>query len=636
MPLRYRSLPVACAVCAVAEALQIVNIPFSNQLSLDLSPDIDGPWPTIPLQYDGSEESQSLHTYLTFANASLLVRPQSCGDVVSNGTLLCDDFAFPEFYRGSAPGKEEPLEMGNWTPWDNISLTGEGGRDFSEFMPLGGSASGLEFSSNIAGISVKSPAVVAGNITTVISNVSDSVPVLNSMLSLPRIAAGISESGKASSAFSSLRMGSVDPLVNGSLMIGGYDDNMVLGDVMGFTQRYERYYGLTGDGLALTHVKLGVEHGFLPLEQLKLTNLSFPQGPYAREPSVLVSGYNASDNYILIEPGSPYMHLSKTICDPLAEILDLKYDTTRNIYLWSYPSDHPIFRSPAYLELTLTNNEGYTLAVTEHTEDYMKVLIKIPIALLQPTFHATTRATNGSLAAPARYFPCSPSDLDYPSGYTNWPRLGRAFLQSAFLASSFTYDESNNTIANYWLAQAPGPTSPNDDEQKLIEVPSGSIPNRTNVELEANAWTKSWGGALPIWTLDRDGVTTLDQLNAMVPGGKEDHKALKVAVPVVGAIVIGLGLFFGVKGILTSRAKRKRVRREIAEEDATAREIERLLESDTEKELQPVSQASHDDEEPPGRQNSVISSLSGTEPRTSNCEVVSLLGADEDFSDSRL
>ncbi|KAI1737572.1 hypothetical protein F4680DRAFT_450836 [Xylaria scruposa] len=132
------------------------------------------------------------------------------------------------------------------------------------------------------------------------------------------------------------------------------------------------------------------------------------------------------------------------------------------------------------------------------------------------------------------------------------------------------------TLANYWLAQAPGPSGiEGNSAQDFIEVASGTISNMTGVKLEANAWTKSWSNVLPIWTLDHDGVTTLDQLNA-IPPRQQTNLGAKVAAPIVGTAVVLLSLFFGARGIRRSRVNNTRIRREISEEDAAAREIERL------------------------------------------------------------
>ncbi|KAI0536205.1 hypothetical protein GGR58DRAFT_503511 [Xylaria digitata] len=168
--------------------------------------------------------------------------------------------------------------------------------------------------------------------------------------------------------------------------------------------------------------------------------------------------------------------------------------------------------------------------------------------------------------ADARYFPCSQRKFEWGNGRLTWPRLGRAFLQSAFMASHFKYDDNADTMANYWLAQAPGPASIEENATEgLTEVASGTMPNRTGVKLEANAWTKSWSSVPPVWTLDHDGVTTLDQLNAAPGATQQANLGVKVAVPIAGTVAILLALFFGVRGIHRSRVNNARIKLEISE-----------------------------------------------------------------------
>ncbi|KAI0513063.1 hypothetical protein F5B22DRAFT_285629 [Xylaria bambusicola] len=607
------------AAFAVTAAARLIQVPFNNYAHL--SPDIDGPWPTLRVDYEDSQDNLTLNTYLTLANASLLIRPHTCGDEVEDGKLRCGEFTFPEAYHNVSTAKQTRLpeltdsflsNVSYLTPWDEFSLNSRQGLDFFRFMSFNGLITGINFTSNLAGHRIETPAIVGEKLATQASNNSHSVPLLNSMISLPNMASSLSEAGRVSSPFSSFHMGSVEPPVNGSLIIGGYDNKKIMGDLLNWTETYNTRGNPSGN-LVLTHIYIGVDSGFLPLDSLRLNNQSFPQGPYKQDPSLLRDRRNFTTTEIIIEPGSPYLHLNHGACGQLAGLLDLEYDATRNLYLWSYPPDHPIFRSPVYLEFVLRPYwDDYDL--DESQAGVPEVSIKVPIASLQHTFHATTRAINGSLLPPARYFPCSHHDSEWSNGWYTWPRLGRAFLQSAFLASSFKYNDDADTVANYWLAQAPGPGGIGGNlAADLIEVTSGTIPNRTGVKLEANAWTRSWSSVLPMWTLDYDGVTTLDQLNMILEAPHQNNLGLKVAVSIVGTAVVLVALFFGVKGIRRSRINNARVKREIEEEDATAREIERLSLLKKE-EAEAVSRASTDDR-PTSRYSLSVSSLSDDESR---------------------
>ncbi|KAI0172716.1 hypothetical protein GGR52DRAFT_580420 [Hypoxylon sp. FL1284] len=622
-------LDLLLALSATAEAA-FIQVPFTNQPDDHIFTDIDGPWPTIPIQYNDSDSrNRPLNAYITFSNASLLVGPQTCADDVTNGTFLCGEFAYPDFYLGRRTGSPVVMnaskKIESFPFIDGIIPTNHTGLEISYFMSLSGNFTGQTVQSSIGDAVVQTSAIVAENLTTFLTNTSRPVPLLNSIISIPGYSAKLLESGATSSQFSSFHTGSISPTVNGSLIIGGYDNNRIMGDLMNWSTTYDQY-GRPGGYITLTHINIGVESGFLPLESFKLINGSYPQGPYKLEPSYLVTQRSgAVDGELLVEPGSPYLHLATENCDNLAAVLNLTYDTTRNLYLWSYPSDHPVFQSPVYLELVLTPLTYWDLD-TYQNELYPKVSVKIPMALLQHTFHATTRAMNETLIPPARYFPCARQNFEFDRGYRTFPRLGRAFLQAAFIGSNFQYRDGNFTTAEFWLAQAPGPSVIEDGGEDIVEVSSGSIPNRTNVALDANAWTNSWSSVLPIWTLDSDGKTTLGQRNA-VSEGKDwgDQLAIEVAVPIAGTIFAGVVLFFSIRGIMHSRATTKRIEKEIAEEDATARQIERLAVQ--EKELQPMPRDSAD-EVRASRRGSTVSSLSEDDTRGSPNEEVSLLEMD--------
>ncbi|KAI1099525.1 hypothetical protein F4804DRAFT_349285 [Jackrogersella minutella] len=600
-----------------AAGTTLVKIPFTNRQDSHLSPDVDGPWPTIPLSYSVSDsQNASLNAYITFSNASLLVRPQTCADDVTNNTFRCGEFIYPEFYLGGQNGSPLTINF-NSDQWSvsGVIPSNNTGLDFSEFLFISGNITGQNFTSNIGGVNIETPAIVAENLTTVLSNTSRPIPLLNSMISLPAFAASLSESGMTASEFFSFHTGSVNPVVNGTLIAGGYDNNRILGDLMNWNTTYNDL-GVANRFLVISHIKIpGVESGFLPLETFKEVNGSFPQGPHEREPLISLDDYSYYDEQVIIEPGSPYLHLSRHVCQPLADSLELTYDETRNLYLWSYPANHPIFRSPVYLELTLAWDTGGNL---QKWDSYPAISVKIPMTLLQHTFNATTRAMNGSLIPPARYFPCSPTDFE--ANHHLPPRLGRPFLQAAFIASIFNYTDGEDTTAQNWIAQAPGPTTIEKNVEDLVEVESGFISSRVNVALGPNAWTE----------IDSDGVTTLDQLNAVPKGGDgAKEMGIKVGVPISGTILAGVLLFFSAKGIMKSRATRKQIEREIAEEDATAREIERVMSS--EKELQPMSRGSAD-EQRSMRRESTTSSLSEDHIRAPSFEEVSLLETGEDPS----
>ncbi|KAI0544903.1 hypothetical protein F4679DRAFT_589009 [Xylaria curta] len=282
--------------------------------------------------------------------------------MVAYRILRCGEFAFPEFYSNTLTTKQVRLpelasftqwEANNQIPWNDISLTGRPGLDFRRFMSFDGNITGINFASDLVGFRIETPAVVGEDLSTLASNKSLLVPLLNSMVSLPKIVASLSETGMVNSLFFSFHMGSVESPVNGSLIVGGYYNNKIMGDMLNWTVTYNSN-GNPNKTVTLTRIYVGVDSGFLALENLRLNNRSFPQGPYRQDPSILVEDRNSTFENIIIEPGTPYLHLNRRFCEPLAELLDLEYDVTRDLYMWSYQSDHLIFRSPVYLELILT------------------------------------------------------------------------------------------------------------------------------------------------------------------------------------------------------------------------------------------------------------------------------------------
>lgn len=75
---------------------------------------------------------------------------------------------------------------------------------------------------------------------TIASNTSRSLPMLHSLFSLPQTAAQAAQDGTTTSEFFSMHYGSLAPGVQGSLVLGGYDDNRIQGDLMNIsTDEYE-------------------------------------------------------------------------------------------------------------------------------------------------------------------------------------------------------------------------------------------------------------------------------------------------------------------------------------------------------------------------------------------------------------
>ncbi|KEF54747.1 uncharacterized protein A1O9_09189 [Exophiala aquamarina CBS 119918] len=207
-----------------------------------------------------------------------------------------------------------------------------------------------------------------------------------------------------------LHIGSVEPEIEGSLILGGYDSSRCITEpIVSDTTSFN-----------LLDISLNVSRGASAF--LKTT---------AKEVNGLlkVNGASSSGVKILPEPGLPYMYLPRDTCDAIAAHLPVSYNADFNIYLWDTDS-------PAYSDIV---SSPHALAFSFENDGTTET-INVPFALLNLTLDSPLTA------GPTPYFPCSPWTATSDVPYT----LGRAFLQAAFL--------SHNANTNkHFLAQAPGP-----------------------------------------------------------------------------------------------------------------------------------------------------------------------------------
>ncbi|EJT72353.1 hypothetical protein GGTG_09219 [Gaeumannomyces tritici R3-111a-1] len=162
------------------------------------------------------------------------------------------------------------------------------------------------------------------------------------------------------------------------------------------------------------------------------------------------------------------LHLSRqSTCEAVAKLLPVRFAPNLGLYLWQ--TDGPAYKriafSPAYLSFSFrANNTGSQTLV-----------IKVPFRLLSLTL------TQPIVGSPTQYFPCSgPRVLG--------PRLGRAFLQAAFVAVNL----GENYRGSWILAQAPGPNIPGAVDPTSIK------PLDTALCASRDSWENSWDG---IWSL---------------------------------------------------------------------------------------------------------------------------------------
>lgn len=254
----------------------------------------------------------------------------------------------------------------------------------------------------------------------------------------------------------------------GSLLLGGYDQSRVLGEVS--AQPYSDDGGLP---IKLRDISLGVVRGGSPWSSstTNSTTNSNPTGLLAAGNSSITS----NGITVYSTPGDPYIYLPQSTCDAIAAHLPVTYQSTHGLYIWntSNPAYRSIITSPSYLAFTFAKDNSNRANIT----------IKIPFAVLNLTL------TPPLVAQPTPYFPCR-GTTTAGAVYA----LGRAFLQAAFVGVN--WGDSGSGTGNWFLAQAPGPN---------LQTPSTTViqPEDTTVLGSDNGWEDSWSGvwtALPVAT----------------------------------------------------------------------------------------------------------------------------------------
>ncbi|KAK4870252.1 hypothetical protein LT330_005306 [Penicillium expansum] len=210
-----------------------------------------------------------------------------------------------------------------------------------------------------------------------------------------------------------MHIGSSSLGIPGSLMLGGYDQSRVLGDVSA-----QPHTGSSAP-INLLDVSLGVAAGSSPW------NFSSKEGLLSQGNSSLLGGTT-----IIAAPVDPYLYLPQSSCDAIAAELPVTHNSDLGLYAWN--TDNPqyqrIITSPSYLAFTFTKD----------STNIQNLTIKVPFALLNLTLDAPL------VDRPMAYFPCYGTEGIYA--------LGRAFLQAAFIGANMKIGATN-----WFLAQAPGP-----------------------------------------------------------------------------------------------------------------------------------------------------------------------------------
>ena len=306
-----------------------------------------------------------------------------------------------------------------------------------------------------------------------------------------------------------LHIGSAQFNYPGSLVFGGFNKGRVIGPATSFT-----------DTLPLLDIGIGVEEGESPFDftskqGLLISNTS-QVGPMAVSP----------------DPLAPYLSLTDQTCKAITDLLPVTFDTKSKYYLWNTndPKYKAIVSSPAYLSFTFPPAPG----------DSANVIIKVPFALLNLTLESPIISTS------AQYFPCRA----FTPGGGDYLRLGRAFLQAAFLGRNWNTHTS-------WLAQAPGPGVGKNglgDYNTDIEDGAQTLDTFNNTSLFTQSWAMYWTvtGQVNATGITPTAVSTSSQ-SSKPPSGLSAGVKAGIGIGVAAVALTALGLL-----ILWWRSKRSR------------------------------------------------------------------------------
>jgi hypothetical protein len=266
------------------------------------------------------------------------------------------------------------------------------------------------------------------------------------------LASSLAQSSQIPSNSFGLHVGSASLAIPGSLIVGGYDRSRIVGPVS------SQLYGIDYLPIDLLDIGIGVADGSSPFN-FKTKSGLLAQGNSSIGPSVNVH----------IDTALPYLYLPSSTCAAITAHLPVTYQSRYGLYFWDTADPHyrTIVSSPSYLSFTFRLNNSITLNTT----------INVPFALLNLTL------TSPIIDTPTPYFPCT-----QPRGINSEYKLGRAFLQAAFVGVN--WHAGNDGV--WWLAQAPGPNTPS------RTISTAIAPTDNYVMASDSRWVDSWRGA---WTV---------------------------------------------------------------------------------------------------------------------------------------
>ncbi|KAJ5679373.1 hypothetical protein N7462_007617 [Penicillium macrosclerotiorum] len=292
-----------------------------------------------------------------------------------------------------------------------------------------------------------------------------------------------------------------NPQIPGSLLLGGYDEARVLGNVT--TQSFQS--GSSRFIIGLQDIGLGVASGSSPW-----ADFDSKSGLLAQSNDSIIPPVSAD-----IDPTKPYFYFPQSTCDAIAANLPVYFQKKYGLYFWNTtdPMYNKLITSPAYLSFTFLQDSSDTDTLT----------IRVPFALLNLTLEAPL------IANPTPYFPCITSTGTIVTGY----KFGRAFLQAAFLGVNYGTG-SGSAAATWFLAQAPGPSLP-DSSISSINVTDTTIDSMSSVEW-ADTWASYW---TPLSSSSSQSTSSASSKSL----GDNGLSAGEIAGISVGSVVGGLLIF---------------------------------------------------------------------------------------------
>lgn len=312
-----------------------------------------------------------------------------------------------------------------------------------------------------------------------------------------------------------MHIGSASLGIPGSLHLGGYDQNRVIGDVSAQSVSSGSF------PIEMYDMSIGVAEGGSPW------NYSNKTGLLAQGNSSLESGLE-----IIVDPANPYIYLPRSSCDAIAAELPVTYQPDYGLYFWNTSDSHydEITTSPSYLAFTFSKN----------SLNNEEIMIKVPFALLNLTLEAPLVKT------PTQYFPCMATN--------STPVLGRAFLQATFVGVNWSEEK-------WFLAQAPGPDG-------SFIVNAMTIGNHdSTISGTSNSWEDTWKNT---WSLiptssHSNPIKTDTERNRPTTDSKGLSRIVKIGI-IVGSSVGGVLVIALLCGLYI---RRRRQQKKILNRDAT-------------------------------------------------------------------